>query len=188
MTPTQAGRASSSRPNISIIVGEPNWRENLALIRIVRRAAQLAAHMPAARKVHRVDMPAASVLLSSDEHVQELNRTYRRKNRPTNVLAFPAVPEAAPYLGDIALAYGVVRKEASEQRKSLSAHTAHLTIHGILHLLGYDHHFQNDAKVMENQEILLLAHLGFANPYEPVPVRSRKSRNKLAPCPIIPAR
>ena len=188
MTPTQVGRASSSRPNISIVVGEPNWRENLALVPIVRRAAQLAARTPTPGKAHRVDGPAASVLLSSDEHVQELNRAYRRKNRPTNVLAFPAVPEAAPYIGDVALAYGVIRREASEQRKSLSAHAAHLTIHGILHLLGFDHHLQKDAKVMENHEILLLAHLGFANPYESVPVRGRKFRNKLAPCPIIPAR
>jgi len=178
MTPTQAGRASSSRPNISIVIREPNWRENLALVRVVRRAAQLAAHTPTAGNVQRIDTPAASVLLSSDKHVQELNRAFRRKNKPTNVLAFPAVPEAVPYLGDVALAYGVVRQEASVQGKSLSAHAAHLTIHGILHLLGYDHHASNDAKIMENQEILLLARLGIANPYERVPVRSRKFRNK----------
>jgi probable rRNA maturation factor len=133
-------------------------------------------------------VPSASVLLSSDKTIQEFNDSFRGKNESTNVLAFPALPQAAPYIGDVALAYGVIRREAAEQGKSLVAHSAHLTIHGILHLLGFDHDRQNAAKLMENQEILLLAQLGFANPYAGVPVRKRRFRNKLAPCPTIPAR
>jgi probable rRNA maturation factor len=188
MTPTRSGRGRSRRPEISIIVEELDWREDRAVIRTIRRAAQLAASTQPAGDSARIELPAASVLLSNDKYVRGLNSAFRKKTKRTNVLAFPAVPEAAPYLGDVALAYGVVRREATAQGKSLAAHAAHLAIHGILHLLGYDHHRQNDAKVMENQEILLLARLGFANPYGPVPVRNRKFRNKLAPCPTIPAR
>lgn len=187
MTPTRSGRVRP-RPEISIIVQASDWRKDRALIRIVRRAAQLAAHAPPAGGATRIEMPSASVLLSNDTAIQELNSAFRKTNEPTNVLAFPAVPQAAPYLGDVALAYGVVSREATAQGKSLAAHSAHLTIHGILHLLGFDHHRQNDAKLMENQEILLLAKLGFADPYRGVPVRKRSFRNKLAPCPTIPAR
>jgi probable rRNA maturation factor len=187
MTPTRSGRVRA-RPEISIIVEAPDWRKDRALIRIIRRAAQLAACTPPEGDAAQIEMPAASVLLSSDKTVQELNSAFRKKYKPTNVLAFPAVPQAAPYLGDVALAYGIVRREAVAQGKSLAAHSAHLTIHGILHLLGFDHHRQNKAKVMENQEILLLAKLGFANPYGGAPVRKPPIRNKLAPCPTIPAR
>lgn len=188
MTPMHDRRGVSPRPEISIIVDEPNWRGHHALIRDLRRAAQLAASTSPTGDAEPIDFPAASVLLASDEYVQHLSAAFRRKNKPTNVLAFPAVPAAAPYLGDVALAYGVVRREAAEQGKSLAAHAAHLAIHGILHLLGYDHHRQSDAKVMENQEILLLARLGIGNPYARTAVRNRKSRNKLAPCPTIPVR
>lgn len=188
MTPLHARRGGSRWAEISIIIDEPNWRGHHTLIRDVRRAAQFAASMTPVGDAELIAFPAASVLLSSDEYVQQLSAAFRKRNKPTNVLAFPALPAAAPYLGDVALAYGVVRREAAEQGKSLAAHAAHLAIHGILHLLGYDHHRQNDAKVMENQEVLLLAWLGIGNPYVRTPVRNRKFRNKLAPCPTIPVR
>jgi probable rRNA maturation factor len=188
MMPRRAGRGASRRAEISIIVEQPDWRRDHALIRTIRRAAHLAASTAPAGNAQRIETPAVSVLLSSDEYVQELNAAFRKQKKPTNVLAFPAPTEAAPYLGDIALAYGVVRREAAAQSKSIAAHAAHLAIHGILHLLGYDHHRQNDAKLMENQEILLLARLGFGNPYMSVPVRNRKFRTKLPSCPIIPVR
>jgi len=188
MTPTHSGRVRA-RPEISVIIDAPDWRKDRALIGIVRRAAQLAAHPATAGNAVCSQVPSASVLLSSDKTIQELNSAFRKKNEPTNVLAFPALPQAAPYLGDVALAYGVVRREAVAQGKTLAAHSAHLTIHGILHLLGFDHHRQNDAKLMENQEICLLAQLGFANPYEAgMPVRKQRFRNKLPPCPTNPAR
>jgi len=94
-----------------------------------------------------------------------MNARYRGKDNPTNVLSFPA--EATPgYLGDVAIAYGVTREEASKTGKSLGDHTVHLAVHGALHLLGYDHEAARDAAKMEALEIEILAELGIRNPYE----------------------
>jgi probable rRNA maturation factor len=87
-----------------------------------------------------------------------LNRKFRGKGKPTNVLTFAT--------GDIVLCDPVVRREARAQGKSLAAHYAHLVVHGVLHLQGYDHMKKSDAARMERKEIRLLRGLGFANPYE----------------------
>jgi probable rRNA maturation factor len=87
----------------------------------------------------------------------------------------------APCLGDIVLSYGVLCREAAAQGKSLAAHAAHLTIHGVLHLFGYDHRHRSEAAAMESLEISLLACLGYTNPYESVPVRRRSKRPRLSP-------
>ena len=99
---------------------------------------------------------------------QELNRRYRGKNRPTNVLSFPAGVAARgepKSLGDLAICARVVAREAREQKKSLAAHWAHMVVHGVLHLAGYDHERDADARRMERREKLLLKRLGFPNPY-----------------------
>lgn len=99
----------------------------------------------------------------------ELNGQYRGKHKPTNVLSFPAeLPEhiELPLLGDLVICAEVVAHEAEEQKKLHQAHWAHMVIHGCLHLLGYDHIDDNDAKLMEAREIELLAALGYPNPYE----------------------
>ena len=101
-----------------------------------------------------------------------LNRTWRSKDRPTNVLSFPglgadsepAVEDMLP-LGDLAICAPVVAREAREQDKSLQAHWAHMVVHGVLHLLGYDHENDREATVMEGAETQVLARFGFANPY-----------------------
>lgn len=98
----------------------------------------------------------------------ELNRRFRRKHGPTNVLSFPF--EAPPgmrseVLGDLVICAPVVRREARAQRKPERAHWAHMVVHGILHLRGYDHLNRRDATVMEKKEIRILKELGFANPY-----------------------
>jgi len=103
--------------------------------------------------------------------VQELNHLYRGKNKPTNVLSFPyKLPESLkmdiPFLGDIILCPKVLIAEAKQQVKTLDAHCAHLVIHGVLHLLGFDHISPDEALVMESEEIKLLSTLGYENPYE----------------------
>ncbi len=99
----------------------------------------------------------------------DLNQQYRGKNGPTNVLSFPFEAPAGitlPLAGDLVIAADVVRNEAGAQSKALEAHWAHLVVHGVLHLQGYDHIDENDAEVMEGLEIRLLDQLGYANPYE----------------------
>lgn len=99
----------------------------------------------------------------------ELNGLYRHKTGPTNVLSFPfeAPPGiTVPLAGDLVICAPVVRDEAREQGKSLTAHWAHMVIHGMLHLQGYDHLTDDEADIMETLEIALLRELGFSNPYE----------------------
>jgi len=105
------------------------------------------------------------VLLTDDAAVQDLNARFRDRDRPTNVLSFPAAESAAPHLGDLVLAYGVCAAEAEAQGKSLADHLSHLTVHGVLHLLGRDHEDDGEADEMEAEERTILASLGVADPY-----------------------
>ena len=102
---------------------------------------------------------------------RRLNSRFRGKDKPTNVLSFPVaslpgapVGEARP-LGDLVICPQVLRMEAREQQKTLRAHWAHLVVHGVLHLIGYDHEREAEASRMERREISVLRRLGFANPY-----------------------
>jgi probable rRNA maturation factor len=123
----------------------------------VREAAQAAL---AGR-----DDGAVSVLLADDAAVRELNAEWRGKDKPTNVLSFPAAPTAAPHLGDVALAYETCAREAAEQGKPLEHHLSHLVAHGVLHLLGWDHESEDEAEAMEAHERQILAGLGVPDPY-----------------------
>jgi len=109
-----------------------------------------------------------TVLLTNDETVRELNARFRAKDRPTNVLSFPAAPipgiVPAP-LGDIVLALETCGAEAQAQGKTLSDHLSHLVVHGVLHLLGRDHETDTDADEMEAEERRILSDLGIADPY-----------------------
>lgn len=106
---------------------------------------------------------------------RKLNRTWRGKDKPTNVLSFPAAPTLASawspassvplVLGDLAICAPVVAREAREQGKPAQAHWAHMVVHGVLHLLGYDHEVDRDAAIMEARETAILARLGYSNPY-----------------------
>lgn len=107
------------------------------------------------------------VLLTDDAAVHELNTRFRDRDQPTNVLSFPAAVSAAPHLGDLVLAHGVCAAEAQAQGKSLADHLTHLTVHGVLHLLGRDHVDDAEAEAMEAEERTLLATLGVADPYRP---------------------
>ncbi|MEP6997458.1 MAG: rRNA maturation RNase YbeY [Betaproteobacteria bacterium] len=99
------------------------------------------------------------------EEARRLNRRYRRQDRPTNVLSFVYDEECDVLRGDIVLCTPVLRREAQQQRKALSAHCAHLVVHGTLHLQGYDHVDDADAMWMEAHEATILARLGYADPY-----------------------
>lgn len=111
-----------------------------------------------------------AVTLADDAAVRELNREWRQKDRPTNVLSFPMRAlkpgePPGPLLGDLVLALETVRREAAEEGKRAEDHFRHLLVHGFLHCLGYDHIEEDDAEVMERLEILSLADLGIADPY-----------------------
>lgn len=105
------------------------------------------------------------VLLTDDAAVRELNGRFRDKDKPTNVLSFPAPENAFPHLGDIVLAYGVCATEAEAQGKTLADHLSHLVVHGVLHLLGRDHEDDAEAEEMEAEEREILAQIGVADPY-----------------------
>jgi probable rRNA maturation factor len=105
-----------------------------------------------------------SLNLSDDEELQALNREFLGKDKPTNVLSFPS--EEAQYIGDIAISFSRIAEEANEQHKEFKNHYAHMIVHAILHLMGYDHKTENEASVMEAKEILALDELGIKNPYE----------------------
>ncbi|HWW20197.1 MAG TPA: rRNA maturation RNase YbeY [Steroidobacteraceae bacterium] len=119
-----------------------------------------------------------SVLLVGERRSRRLNARYRGRDCSTNVLAFPAPPAAARssgLLGDLVICPAVLRAEAHEQDKDVRSHWAHMVVHGLLHLLGYDHERQSDAQRMERREVRVLRQLGILNPYV---VRSKRSHGQ----------
>jgi len=121
---------------------------------------------PSPRKGERALEPGLAVLLTSDLAVQALNARFRGQDKPTNVLAFPAPANVERFLGDVALGFETCAREAAEQGKPLGRHLQHLTAHGVLHLLGYDHMTDAEACEMEGLERAILAGLGVPDPYQ----------------------
>ena len=118
-----------------------------------------------------MDQAEITIRIVDEAESQQLNHTYRQKNKPTNVLSFPfesPIDIEVPLLGDLIICKQVVEKEAIEQHKLLISHWAHMIVHGCLHLLGYDHIVDEEAEEMENIEIDIMKQLGFDDPYQPI--------------------
>jgi len=166
----------------SISIDEAHWQLHSETLH-VRTQAILAATLLHVLPLLEVTSTSenseveVSFLFTGDAEVQVLNREYRGKDKPTNVLSFPDteltqenLAEALTYneplvLGDIAFAEETIKTEATEQNKSFLDHATHLTIHGVLHLLGYDHIEEADAEEMEQLEVQILTKLNIDNPY-----------------------
>ncbi|HEV2558758.1 MAG TPA: rRNA maturation RNase YbeY [Microvirga sp.] len=151
---------------VDLAVEAGAWGPEDGLETFARRA--LGAGFAAASDRPR-DEVEISLLLTDDAGIQELNRDWRGKDKPTNVLSFPApmipgLPGPRP-LGDIAVAFETVTREAEAEGKTFEDHLTHLLIHGLLHLLGYDHELEAEAEIMEALEVKALASLGIADPY-----------------------
>jgi probable rRNA maturation factor len=144
---------------ITLLLEDPKWRSHRGLQARLKTAAE------AARKAAKLKGDF-TILLTSDKALRALNRNFRGKDKPTNVLSFPS---DGAYRGDIAIAHGVTAKEAKAAGKSFADHAIHLAVHGVLHLAGHDHERPKDARVMEPLEVKILARLGIADPYTAMP-------------------
>lgn len=158
-------------PEIDISVQDPEW-EKLGDIEIIVREAAFTALVSAIMPKFAYGRALeVSIALANDDLVQVLNREYRDKDKPTNVLTFATLDSEEPpsegvlNLGDVILSYQTIEQEAQEQGKYIIEHLKHLIVHGALHLLGYDHETEDEATDMETLEIRILEKLGVQNPY-----------------------
>jgi probable rRNA maturation factor len=162
--------------DILVSITDERWREAEGVLAAVEAAA-LAALAAADLPESVTGRSEASIALSDDAAIQALNRDYRGRDRPTNVLSFPGFadpaemadgfgPDGPPLLlGDVILAFETVAREAGEQGKTLLDHVRHLVVHGVLHLLGHDHEAEAEAEAMEALERRVLLGLGVPDPY-----------------------
>lgn len=149
----------TSAVEIAVLVDCDAWTKQIPDVEALARRAARAAFTSAA--VHGAG--EISVVLADDAFIRGLNRTYRCIDRATNVLAFPLGENGL--WGDVIVAFETTRREAAEQGKPLAHHLVHLVVHGVLHLLGYDHAVARDAERMERREAEILAALDVPDPY-----------------------
>ncbi len=162
------------RPELSIDIAfqDPDWEEMDAIEPLINTAVETTismANLPHLAKDRPLEL---CIVLANDDLVHTLNREYRGKDKPTNVLTFATLddedmPDMGGLLGlgDVILALETIRREAREQNKPFTEHLTHLCVHGTLHLLGYDHIDEDEATEMETLEIRILSRLGIQNPY-----------------------
>ncbi len=153
---------------VEVIPRSSRWQKQKQAASIVKKAVSAAAKA--------VSTPTAelAIVLADDSAIRTLNRKWRGRDAPTNVLSFPASdeprrggkpPAQSPYIGDIVIAYQTTAREAVAEGKPFKHHLAHLAIHGFLHLLGYDHENDREAEVMEALERRILKRLAVPDPY-----------------------
>ena len=171
-----AGRRTRDRITVTVAASSRRWRRALPRAPSLCRRAALAALRAGGLPAPRVEV---GVVLADDATVAALNSAYRGKAGPTNVLSFPAFDTPAPgdfssapaapvlALGDVVLAFETTRREAAAARRPLADHMRHLVVHGMLHLLGYDHEDDRSADAMARIETGALAGLGVPDPYRP---------------------
>jgi probable rRNA maturation factor len=152
--------------NVEVTKTSPLWRALPGVDGLARRALGVSLLASGAGVL---DGAEVSIRLADDAQVRALNARWRGIDKPTNVLSFPAVAAekiaGAPLLGDIVLAFETAQREAAGENKALADHVVHLTVHGFLHLLGFDHQIADEADRMEALEASILAELGIENPY-----------------------
>ena len=156
---------------IEVSVSSDGWSKDLTEVETLVRDAANAALIRCAPKLADRDGEVA-ITLSGDDELRALNRQHRGQDKATNVLSFPMLDGDGPQvgevdllLGDIVIAHGVTAREAVEGNKKISDHLSHLVVHGVLHLLGYDHEENEDAEKMETLEVEILRTLNIADPY-----------------------
>lgn len=159
-------------PKARVVLKDRRWQAALPDLRARTRMAALAGLRAAAGEIHRAPRDlAAELTLTDAADLQALNRAWRDRDAPTNVLAFPSYapgefpPSGAIELGDVILAYEVCAAEATAAARPLGHHLAHLVVHGVLHLVGCDHQDDVEAARMEALETAILAGLGVPDPY-----------------------
>jgi probable rRNA maturation factor len=163
------GDDAGAEPIVDLVIEEPRW-ETISLSVLADRAAR-AVLLELERPPER---HALALLAADDARLAGLNRDFRGRETPTNILSWPAFAGDIPaggdepvFLGDLALAYETCAAEAKAAGIPLADHAAHLVVHGVLHLLGLDHAEDADAEAMEALEAKILATMGVANPYGP---------------------
>ena len=156
-------------PITEVLVVADAWQAEPDAETVVHRAIAAAAEFVDAG----IGEAELAVMLTDDDGIRTLNSNWRGIDKPTNVLSFPALPPSGPsgpddaprMLGDIAIAYQTMRREADDEQKPFDHHLSHLAVHGFLHLIGHDHEQDDDAETMEALEKEILAQLGIPDPY-----------------------
>ena len=158
---------------IAITIDDPGWHDLSADIEMIcQRALGAAWTVVSQTDLSTITAPWVSLLLADDDQLHALNLQFRGLDKPTNVLSFPSAQVDTPgdaepqILGDIAISRQTLLREAAEQEKDIIHHVTHLLVHGLLHLLGYDHEDDEDATAMEKLEIDILGEMQISNPYD----------------------
>ena len=162
----------------TIAINDPTWLQTIKDLHsqaehvVTKTLTHMYASLPEIMREANNEPIGLAVVFTHNKEIQELNHRFRGKNAPTNVLSFPADMDAPQpeeqeiILGDVILGYGVVAREAEEQGKPFAHHMIHMVVHGLLHLLGYDHMNDAEAEIMEQHERAILASFGIPDPYD----------------------